>query len=102
VPRLIDAELSAARKRHLREQTPALVLDWAASDVLRLHILDECLDVVAHQIELVHVVLVGRMHGHFRWRQSENQPSLAHVDVRECEHVAQERAVGTGIRAVDD
>src|SRR5207247_6504549 len=60
------------------------------------------LDVVAHQIELVHAVLAGRMHGDFGRRQPEDQPSAAHIDVREREHVAQERAIGIGTRAVDD
>jgi hypothetical protein len=31
------------------------------------------------------------MDGHFRRRQSEDQPAVSDVDVRQREHVAQER-----------
>src|SRR6058998_3464365 len=65
VPRLIDAKRSAARQRHPREQTPAFILDRSAADIALLHLGDKCLDVVAHQIELMPIVFVGRMHGNF-------------------------------------
>src|SRR5437867_3837442 len=65
VPRLIDAERAAARQRHPREQTPTWILDRGAADIALLHLGDKCLDVVAHQIELVPIVFVGRMHGNF-------------------------------------
>jgi hypothetical protein len=42
------------------------------------------------------------MDGHFRRRQSEDQPAVSDVDVRQREHVAQERAVRLSVRAVDD
>src|SRR5262249_3469052 len=47
-------------------------------------------------------VLVGGMHGDFRWRQSENKPTVAQVDVRELQGVAQESAVSLGICAVNN
>src|SRR6266542_3607863 len=65
VPRLIDAKGSAARQRDPREQTPTLILDRGAADIALLHLSDKCLDVVAHQIELVCIVFVGRMHGNY-------------------------------------
>src|SRR6058998_1097500 len=65
VPRLIDAKRAAARQRHTREQTPAFILDRSAADVALLHLSDKCLDVIAHQIELVPIIFVGRMHGNF-------------------------------------
>ena len=72
MPRLINAKPAAAGKRQLHQQSPALVLNGAAGDVVRLHFRDECSDVVTHQIELVPIVLVGRMHGNFRRRESED------------------------------
>jgi hypothetical protein len=48
---------------------------------MSLHRRDEDLDVFAHQIELVNVVLLRRMHGHLGWRQPEDQPAIADVDV---------------------
>jgi hypothetical protein len=83
VPRLIDAELSTSGKRQLRQQPPAFILHWVANDAVFLHLCDERLDIVAHQLELVDVVLVGRMHGNFRWWQSKDQPPIANIDIRQ-------------------
>ena len=99
--RLIDTQLPAARKRHLRHETVALVLHRRASDAMALHLGDERLHVVTHQIELVDVVLLGRMNGHFSRRESEDQPAATNVDVRQLEHIAQECAIRFGIGAVD-
>jgi hypothetical protein len=48
------------------------------------------------------IVLLGWVDSDFRGRQSEDQPSIAHVDVRQMEHVPKERAVGIRILAVND
>src|SRR5262249_12651960 len=50
----------------------------------------------------MHAVLVGGMDGDFCWRQSENKPTVAQVDVRELQGIAQESAVSLGIRAVNN
>jgi hypothetical protein len=50
----------------------------------------------------VHVILLRGMYGNLRRRQSENQPAVADIDVRELEHIAQKFAVALGILAVDD
>src|SRR5262245_35464022 len=42
------------------------------------------------------------MHGDFCWRQSEDEPTVAYVDVRQLQGVAQKSAVRIRIRAVDD
>src|SRR5262249_22691719 len=42
------------------------------------------------------------MDGDFRWRQSEDEPTVAYVDVRQLQGVAQKSAVSLRIRAVDD
>src|SRR5262249_20573414 len=62
----------------------------------------EGLDVVAHQVELMDIVLVGGMHGHLGWRQAEDQPATADIDVRQLEHVTQECAIRVRLGAVDD
>lgn len=59
MPGLIDPELATTGERHVGEDTPPLILDRAALNAARLHRLDQRVDVVAHQVELVHVVLVG-------------------------------------------
>src|SRR5882762_6509638 len=48
------------------------------------------------------VVLVRWMHGDFRWRQSEDQPSVPNIHAREPEHVPKESTVSLSIGAVDD
>jgi len=102
VSRLVDAELAAARERDRREQAPSEVSDGRAGDSLFLHRRDERPDVVAHQVELVHVVLLARVHGDLRRGQPEDQPSAADVEVREADHVAQKRAVGLRVGAVEN
>src|SRR5262249_35512160 len=42
------------------------------------------------------------MHGDFCWRQSEDEPTVAYVDVRQLQGVAQKSAVSLWILAVDD
>src|SRR5262249_36822527 len=102
VPWLIDTELSTSRQRDLREQTPTLVLNGRARNAPLLHRGDELLDVVAHQIELVDVVILRGVDGHFCRRQTEDQPAFAHIDVRHPEHLAQKGAIGLRLLAVND
>src|SRR2546425_1173152 len=73
-----------------------------AGDVVVLHFCDERLNVVAHEVELLDVVLVGRMDGNFRGRQSKDQPALTYIDFGKFEDVAQESAIGIGILTIDD
>jgi hypothetical protein len=58
VPRLIHADLAAAWQREVCQQAPPFILHRVAINHVRLHAGDECLDVVAHEVELVHVVLL--------------------------------------------
>jgi hypothetical protein len=102
VPRLIHTELAAAGKPHLRQQAPAAVHHGATVEAALLHAADEARDVVAHQVELVDVVLARGMDRHLRGWEPEDEPALAHVHARQPERVAQERAVGRGVLAIDD
>src|SRR5262245_28363446 len=102
VARLIDAQSPTAGQRHVRQESPALILHRTAGDMLPLHLCDECGDVVEHQIEAVQVGFIPRMDGDLgRW-QAKNQPSIADVDVGKLEDVAKKRAIGPSVRAVDD
>src|SRR5438552_506534 len=102
VPRLVHAELSASRQSHFREVSPRLVVHWPASHALLFHVRHEAFEVIAHEVELLHVVFFRRVHGHLCRRQSEDEPSSANVDVRKFQHFAKKRAVRVGILAVDD
>ena len=57
MPRLIYANFAAARKGQLREQAISLILNWIADNLVTRHLGDKCIHVVAHQVELVHVIL---------------------------------------------
>ena len=50
----------------------------------------------------MHVVRLGWMDGQFSRRQSEDQPAIAHIDMREPEHLAQQGAVGLGALTIND
>jgi len=74
----------------------------ATLDAALFHVSDEAVDIVAHEIELVQVVLIGRVYGHLSRRQAEDEPPAAHIDVRELEDIAKECAIAFRILAVDD
>jgi hypothetical protein len=60
------------------------------------------LDIGAHKVELVYVILAGRMDCHLTRRQPEDQPAIAYVNVWELQHISQERPIRFRIFAVDD
>ena len=88
MPRLIYANFAAARKGQLREQAISLILNWIAGNLVTRHLRDKCIHVVAHQVELVHIILAGRVYGDFGWWQAEDQPSISDIDVRQPQHIA--------------
>lgn len=95
-------ELAAPRQGDVRQDPPALIIRRGAGDLTLFHLRNELLDVIRHQIQLVQIVLLRRVHRHLGGRQPEDQPAAAHVHVLELEHVAQQRAIGLGILAIDD
>ena len=95
--RLVDADRSATRQGEVRQQSPSFVLHRLAVEDMRLHPRDKGFDVIAHEVQLVHVVLLRRMDSNLRWRQAEDQPSVSDIDVRQAKHVAQKRAIGLGL-----
>ena len=99
--RLVDADLAAARQCEMRQQTPPCILHLLAFDEMSFHTRDKSFDVVAHEVELVHVVLLRRMNSYLRWGQTEDQPSMSNINVRQAKHVTQKRAIGLRIRAED-
>src|SRR5438552_1696788 len=82
VSRLIDAELAAAWERDLRDAAPILLADRAQRDLLATHLARERVDVFDQQEQLVAVVPIEWMHGHFRRRERKDEPASPDVDVR--------------------
>jgi hypothetical protein len=99
---LIDAKLAAPRKRDVRKQPPTPIVNGTARNVSRPQLRDERLEIVDHEVELVHVVRRGRVDGKLGRRQSKYQPAVPDVDVPQFEHVAKEGPIQLGIRTVDD
>lgn len=100
--RLVNTETAASRQRDAGHPAKGLLMDRLTVNARLGHLLDECIDVITHQIELVDIVLVGRMHGHFRRQQTKDQPTAADIDVWQTDHIAEKCAVGFRIVAVDD
>src|SRR6266481_5055059 len=86
---LIHAKPATARKRYEREEAIPLLLNRLADDLMLSHLGDECMHVVAQQVELVHVILFPRMHSNLGRRQTEDQPTVANIYICELQHIAQ-------------
>src|SRR5215831_12554554 len=101
MPRLVESKGDAARDRDRRDAPPTLIRDWAGFDTLRLQLDERSIDVVAHEIQLVRLMIL-RMNPKLRRRQREDEPSAARVDVRGVEDVAKKRADGVGVLRIDE
>jgi len=96
MPWLVEAEVAAAWQLDAGQQAPALIGDRAAADAFGHELFDRGGHVVAHQIQLVRRRVRG-VDRHLAWRQLEDQPAAARVDVRVLQDVAEERPVGVGV-----
>ena len=73
---LVQRQLATPRNRERRQPTPRLVANRTSElDAVLLQLLDGRFDVVAHQIELIAAVILGRIGRELGGRQSEDQPS---------------------------
>jgi DNA-binding CsgD family transcriptional regulator len=103
VPRLVDRELAAVRQPDRGQQAPALVGDVPGHlDALGAQLGQGGADVVAHQVQLVAGVSIGRVHGQLGGRQGEDEPAAARVHRRQVQHVGEERPDPLGVRGEDD
>jgi len=100
---LVQSELGGARNREGGHKAPSRVDDRTSElDPLLLQLLDGCLDVVAHQIELMVAALLRGMGRKLGWRKPEDEPTASSVDRREAEHVAKECPRSFWIAGEDD
>jgi hypothetical protein len=99
---LVDPDLPPAGERYLRQDTPTEVARLGARNAPSLHQVHESAEVLDHQVELVDVVRVSGMHGHFGRRKGEDQPPVSDVDMGQSEHIPQERPVRVRVLAVED
>src|SRR6266705_3005862 len=99
---LIKADLASAGKPHLRNGTPSCFLNFRALNALLCKGSHFGFQIVAHEIELVGVTLIGRVDCGFSRRQGEDQPAMTRIHVLETEDIAEKCAVRLGILTVDD
>src|SRR5271166_1516668 len=85
---LVEADLSASGKRDRGQTAPALLFHGTALHFLRFQRFHRRLEVVAHEVQFVQVILLGRMKRSFRRRQGKNQPAVACVYCGKFENIA--------------
>ena len=100
--RLIETQLAASWKPDVRQAPPGLLSDVLAGDTCLAQRGDFRIQVVGHQIELVHIIFVRWVDGHLRRRQFEDQPAIMCVNIAELEHVLEQGTVCFRIPGVND
>ena len=99
---LVEPDPSAAGQGDLGHPAPARLVEGALErHALPFQCLGGGLDVLAEQVELVMLGLVGRMDGDLRGRQREDQPTAARIHRVETEHVLEKGAIGLRVAAED-
>src|SRR3982075_2951921 len=100
--RLVQPQLAPPRQSQLRQPPPSGFGDSRERGTLGGQLSHGCVQVVAHQVQLVYRRGGGGGHGELGGRKLEDQPAGAGIDVRVVEHVSKEGTVGFGVAAVDD
>src|SRR2546429_3528931 len=100
--RLVEPALPASRQEDRRQTTPALLFHRTTLHFLSLQRFHRRLQVVAHEVELVQIVLLRGMKCSFRSRQRENEPAVTGIHSGKFENIAKESAVAFRILAVND
>src|SRR5262245_44197194 len=100
--RLIEAHLPSAGKPDVGDRSPPCFLHLRTADALPVERHYLGLQIVAHEVELMSTILFGGMNGHLRWRQREDQPSVASVHGRKSEDLPEKRAISRRIHTVYD
>jgi hypothetical protein len=100
--RLINTEGSTTGEGEVGELAPPLVLQLGADNSPLRHRQDECVDVLAHQKQLVPTAGFSWMYGQLGGRQGKDQPAMPGIDVRILEHIAEEGSVCLSVGAVEN
>ena len=86
----------------MRDDAPAAIGGRIAWHARRFQPRNFFLDIVAHEPDLVRVVLAGFVQGEIGWRQPEEQSPIADIDMRKLQHIAEERRIGIRVRRIGD
>src|SRR5208283_3585364 len=92
---LVDAYFAAARESQSSEASPPLFAYGGDWDVLLFEIAQGRGEVIAHEVELVTVTVLGvifvrTMKCGFGGREGEDEPAVSGVDRGELKHIAEE------------
>src|SRR2546429_9680593 len=99
---LVQPNASSAGQGDPGDASPAFLIEWPGDgDLSPLQFLCRRLDVLAQQVELVIVLLLGRVDRNLCGREREDKPTAARIHGVKPEYVSKERAVRLGIVAVD-
>jgi hypothetical protein len=100
---LVETDLSAARDPDATHDAPALVA-WRfyRFDALGRKISKSCVDVIAHQVQLLGGRTIARVRGEFSGRKREDQPAPSGVGKRIADFVPEEPPDLLGVRGVKD
>ena len=100
--RLIKADLASTGKPHPRNGTPWCFLNFRALNVLLRERSHFGFQILAHEIEFVDTILIGRVKCSFCRRQGEDQPTMTRIHGFEPEDITEKCAVRLGVFTVDN
>jgi hypothetical protein len=99
--RLVETDLAATRDGDGRQASPAYVANFRALHALVLKSGDRCLNVVAHQVQLVIDLAIRRVDAELCRGHREDDPSVAHINEWKLKHIAKKCADFVGIGGVN-
>lgn len=102
VLRLVHSKFASTGQCDHGNRPPSLIIGSRTLDLLLLESLDCHFDVIAHQKYSVRIIFLRRMDSELGRRQSENEPTIACVNVRKLQDVAEKFSIRLGILAVED
>jgi hypothetical protein len=97
----VDTYLTAAGKGEGSNFSPRPFAHLRDRHILRFEIFQRLHDVIAHEVELVLIVVLGIMEGRFEWRHGENQPAVAGINGGKLKYISKEGPVRFRILGVD-
>jgi len=98
----VDTYSATAGKREGGNFSPRPFAHIRDLHILRFEIFQGRRDVIAHEVKLVLVVVLGIMERCFERRHGENQPVVAGINGAKLKHIAKEGSVSFRILGVDN
>jgi hypothetical protein len=94
--RFVDTYFAAAGKSEGSNFAPRPFAHIRGLDIFRFEIFQGRRDVIAHEVKLVLVVVLGIMERRFEWRHCENQPVVAGINGGKLKYIAKKARSASG------